>query len=115
VQQARPAQQATPTQQAAPDKPYYGVKKYPDGDYTGYFSASGKRHGTGMFQFKSGNKYNGSWKNNQMSGTGIYYSVEGWRYEGVFENDQFNGYGKYYNAKGKLIKEGYWKKGKAVD
>ena len=47
--------------------------------------------GKGIFYFKSGNRYEGDFKNDGFEGKGIFYFKSGNRYEGDFKNDKFEG------------------------
>jgi outer membrane biosynthesis protein TonB len=102
---------STPT--PVPTGPRFTTIKYPTGNvYEGYVDANNKRDGKGKYTYKSGNVYDGDWKNDKMAGSGTYKSAEGWTYIGEFRNDVFHGTGKYYDKKGKLLQEGTWENGK---
>ena len=45
--------------------------------------------------YNDGDVYNGTWVDGLMSGFGVYNFVSGDRYEGSFSNDSFNGRGIY--------------------
>ena len=49
------------------------VKKqtYEDGYYIGEFNYSNQRHGYGIYYFDSGQRYEGSWRNNDYNGYGV--------------------------------------------
>ena len=47
--------------------------------------------GKGIYYYKSGNRYEGEWKNDKREGKGIYYFNDGDRYEGEFKNHKMEG------------------------
>lgn len=49
-----------------------------------------------------------------MHGSGIYYWAKGDRYEGDWKNDKRDGYGIQYNADGSVWFKGQWKNGDPV-
>lgn len=110
----------------------FGIKIYPDSSrFEGNFEKGLKKNG--IYTYKSGDKYEGSFNNNLRDGFGIYTYKNGEQYKGLFLNDkkeygsyQFknndvytgsfennlpNGYGVMKYNSGKVI-EGYWENGK---
>lgn len=64
----------------------YGERTYTDGNYSGDF-VDGKREGTGVFLWNSGNGYRGGWKNDKQHGSGEYYDASKQQtFPGVWEN-----------------------------
>ena len=76
---------------------------YDNGHYTGEFNENGKRHGHGTYYWKNGDKFEGSWSNNNAS-YGTYHYKNGDRYEGsVTDNGKdliVSGRGKIFYANG---------------
>ena len=77
-----------------------GTYNYESGDkYIGSFK-NGKFNGQGIFTYGvntkwDGHKYFGSWANNKRKGQGIYLYANGDKYIGEFENSTFNGKGMF--------------------
>jgi len=46
-----------------------------------------------IYEFPSGDKYEGNWKNDLMHGKGTYYYPNGNKYEGEFKNGRKTGFG----------------------
>lgn len=61
-------------------------------------------NGEGVFEFKSGMKYEGQFKNKEMSGVGVMEFLSGNIYEGEFSENQFNGNGKFIFKDGTVYK-----------
>lgn len=76
---------------------------YDNGHFTGEFNENGKRHGHGTYYWKNGDKFEGSWSNNDVS-YGTYHYKNGDRYEGsVTVNGKdllVSGRGKMFYANG---------------
>ncbi|EAR84709.1 protein kinase (macronuclear) [Tetrahymena thermophila SB210] len=92
----------------------FGILEYKSGNkYEGYFK-NDCFNGKGIYYYyKEGDnkmKYEGQWVNNQKDGFGILEYKSGNKYEGQFKNDDFNGKGIYYYKQGDNIKkyEGQW-------
>jgi hypothetical protein len=78
----------------------YDLKKdviYPTGIYTGQFKGE-KRHGIGIFQLGTGEKYHGSWKDDCPTGKGRLTNMNDGFYEGDFFNGRFFGRGVYESS-----------------
>jgi hypothetical protein len=69
---------------------------YSDGTvYEGY-TLNGKRHGHGKFLDKSGNRYEGEWRDNLAHGYGFkVFRQDGGRHEGLYFKDKRHGWGIY--------------------
>ena len=68
-------------------------------------------NGHGKFTFKSGDTFEGVWRNGRIF-NGKYQFSDGARYEGEFnEKGQFHGQGKFTHAKG-TVEDGLWTNGK---
>ena len=48
----------------------------------------GKYHGSGIFKFINGNKYNGKWIQNKMNGLGEMNYSNGDNYNGEWKDDK---------------------------
>ena len=80
----------------------YGVFKYDNGTYEGYFQDS-KRTGKGTYNWNNGYKYIGDFIENKRTGKGKYYLSEeytGHIYEGDFNDNHATGQGKYIYPNG---------------
>lgn len=62
--------------------------------YTGSFK-NGRRDGQGVFIFTNGDKYIGEFKQSKRTGVGIYYFSNGETYEGEYLDDVRTGFGIY--------------------
>jgi hypothetical protein len=67
-------------------------------------------NGYGIFISRTGEKYEGNWKQGARSGRGICYYVNGNKYEGQWIDNQQNGEGKMTFKDG-TIKNGLWERG----
>lgn len=82
---------------------------YEDGStYTGQV-LSGKRHGQGVWQSRTG-QYEGQWQGDMQHGTGHQTWSDGRVYDGQFDNGKFSGHGKmvWHTQKGLLTYEGQY-------
>ncbi len=80
----------------------YGVFKYDNGTYEGYFQDS-KITGKGTYNWNNGYKYIGDFIENKRTGKGKYYLSEeytGHIYEGDFKDNHATGQGKYIYPNG---------------
>ena len=88
-------------------------------EYEGEFEYA-KRTGEGVFKYKNGNKYLGSWNNDLPNGAGKLIFANGDIYEGNFIDEVRTGYGEMI-YKNKSIYDGNWEnniqsgKGKFID
>jgi hypothetical protein len=112
----------------------FGIKLYPDSTrFEGTFEKGFKK--SGIYTYKSGDKYEGSFNNNSREGFGVYTYKNGEIFKGVYLNDkkeygtyQFknndlytgsfdnnlpSGYGVMKYHSGKII-EGYWENGTPI-
>lgn len=83
---------------------------YDDGsNYTGQVS-SGKRHGHGIWQSRTG-QYEGQWQGDMQHGLGHQTWCDGRVYDGQFENGKFSGQGRmvWHTQKGLLTYDGQYK------
>ena len=71
------------------------------------------RNGTGSNYFVSGEWYKGEWKNDKRDGQGINYYENGEKYDGQWENDKKQGYGTYTYLSGET-QTGMWEANKYV-
>ena len=109
-------------------------KTFRDGsEYQGELSVSGDREGQGIIEFKNGDVYFGSWKNDLFHGKGSYifrsqeryygdlvegnregegefFYANGNKYTGSWRNNEKNGRGFLYFSNGNVY-EGHWKDG----
>ncbi len=62
-----------------------GIYRWKNGDmYEGTFK-NGMRNGFGTMAYSDGERYSGQWKSNKQSGTGEWHSVEGDKMSGIWE------------------------------
>lgn len=90
----------------------YGVQKIVGTQdiYKGMFK-DGKRHGSGIYTWSNGSKYEGDWYNGMKWGQGILFETNGDKYDGNWIKNSFEGKGTYYEAGGdKYV--GEWQKDK---
>ena len=71
----------------------------------------GKRHGHGIYKFKTGSIYQGHWESGKISGKGIMIFDENSKYEGEWLNGCMHGFG-ILKIKENFIYSGMWKNGK---
>lgn len=81
------------------------------GKYQGAFR-NGKMHGSGIHISKNGNKYEGRWYYGRRQGKGTMRFSNGDVYVGNFKNDQLEGFGNIRYRNGDSY-EGHWKNNKA--
>ena len=67
----------------------------------------GKRHGSGVYRFKSGARYEGQYADGRKEGHGVFVNPDGSRYEGEWSGDVRNGKGVYFYPNGDRY-EGEW-------
>lgn len=65
------------------------------GIYNGQVNTAGQPHGKGRLETPSGNVYEGSFFDGQMTGIGEYKYTNGRKYEGEFYKNNFHGKGRY--------------------
>mmetsp|Transcript_8568 Transcript_8568/g.8523 ORF Transcript_8568/g.8523 Transcript_8568/m.8523 type:complete len:86 (-) Transcript_8568:9-266(-) len=71
-------------------------------------------HGSGVFTWPDGRKYDGEYENDEKSGHGVFTWPEGKIYDGEWKNGKQNGKGKltFPNKKNKFeSRYGIWKNG----
>ncbi len=92
----------------------HGVYKWKDGsEYTGSF-VKGKKEGAGSYRGPSGNTYVGSFTADEFDGFGIYTNANnGVVYEGYFKHGRKDGPGKLFSPDGRS-RSGLWKDGKEI-
>ena len=59
---------------------------YQNGYYEGEVNFRGERHGYGVYQWNTGNRYEGEWRDDKREGRGIYTSEDGKTWEGIFHD-----------------------------
>lgn len=91
-----------------------GLFRYKSGDmYSGTF-VSGKRHGKGELSFANGANFVGEFSNDLPSGRGILTYRNSSKYLGFFRGGKRSGYGVIYNQEGEVQRCGIWAEGKLV-
>lgn len=65
------------------------------GIYNGQVNTAGQPHGKGRLETPSGNVYEGSFFDGQMTGLGVYKYANGRKYEGEMYKNNFHGKGRY--------------------
>ena len=84
---------------------------YANGDaYTGE-TVNGQRQGEGVYTYKDGRRYTGSWQDNKRHGSGTLTFPNGDKYVGDFAEGVFNGQGTYTLSNGQQY-TGSWKEDK---
>ena len=86
--------------------------KYKSGDKYEGFWKDNKREGKGIMKYKNGDKYEGDWKDNKREGKGTLYYNNGNIFEGDWKNDRKHGKYIVYGKKGR--KMGYYIEGKST-
>ena len=76
--------------------------------YRGEVNKEGMPHGYGIFQYHSGNIYEGMWRNGKYHGKGKLKHSSGACYEGEYIEGLQDGYGVYRHVTGDVY-SGYWK------
>ncbi|CAF2063927.1 unnamed protein product [Rotaria magnacalcarata] len=83
------------------------VVYYPDGSrYEGALEDN-KRHGKGSFYRANGEKYIGTWMDDEINGQGVYTWLSGTRYEGNWKDGKQYGNGTLHAADGRIY-VGHW-------
>lgn len=73
---------------------------------------NGNKEGHGVYQYKSGLRYKGSYKNGKKDGKGILYNYgDTIAYEGDFSNDVPHGIGRIPHPITKQMVESRWVEG----
>jgi hypothetical protein len=74
-------------------------EEYEDGTKYNGEKLLGKRHGKGLYYYKEGYFYDGSWEDDKISGYGVLWLDQDVRwYEGEWSDNNFDGNGVLYNA-----------------
>lgn len=73
--------------------------------------AGGHLQGRGVQVSASGDRFEGSWKDDSKDGPGAYTASDGTRYVGDFKADRFDGYGVLTDSRGNRY-EGAWRNGR---
>lgn len=80
--------------------PVRGTATHPNGDvYEGSYKG-GKKNGWGIYRWRDGKRYVGTYANGERHGQGTLYYPGGDRYEGLFVHDKMNDFGTYYYSDG---------------
>jgi hypothetical protein len=66
------------------------------------------RNGTGLFVWKDGSSYNGSWKSGKRTGWGTFTWPDGSHHAGMWKDNEPFGYGVYVSFYG-ITYKGNWK------
>jgi len=89
----------------------FGAYDFPSGNkYVGQWKDN-QKNGQGSFTFADGEKYVGQYKDNKKNGQGTYTFANGDKYVGQFKDDQRSGQGTYTFADGEKY-VGQYKDGK---
>jgi hypothetical protein len=92
----------------------FGAYDYPSGNkYVGQWKDN-KQNGQGSITFANGDKYVGQFKDDQRNGQGTYTWANGTKYVGQYGDDQRNGFGTYYYANGSINLQGLWRNNEFV-
>jgi hypothetical protein len=67
----------------------------PNSSGNGLTSQADERHGRGVYEWPSGNRYEGEWLDGKTNGFGVKVWGNGDRYEGEWLNDNRHGRGVY--------------------
>jgi hypothetical protein len=65
----------------------------------------------GAYDYPSGNKYVGQWKDNKRNGQGTYTWSDGDKHVGGWKDDVMDGFGTVYKANGSIFQQGLWREG----
>lgn len=65
-------------------------------------------NGVGIYKWKDGRVYKGSYKDDKKENFGVYIKSDGKKYEGEWLNGSQNGVGRYKKNEG-IVKVGRWK------
>jgi hypothetical protein len=63
------------------------------GDSMNVIMKDNVREGPAVYNFASGDRFEGTYHNDVKSGHGVYTSKAGWRYDGEYRNDKPHGHG----------------------
>jgi len=75
----------------------YGVKKYADATYSGFWK-NGSPDGLGFMKYLTSNAYVGEFNDGVFEGDGAYFMVNGEKYFGEFKEGKQDGIGVYQNT-----------------
>jgi hypothetical protein len=71
--------------------------QFKNGDlYQGTLKNNRVKHGYGVYTYANGDVYEGEWADDEQQGTGILRFADGSVYEGTFERGQPEGEGTYH-------------------
>ncbi len=73
---------------------------------------AGKKEGLGVFYWRDGGIYFGTFRGDTASGIGVYQFASGTRYEGECTDGQYSGFGVYWDPQGRVVQAGIWTGGK---
>ena len=71
-------------------------------------------HGTGIYIYADGVRYDGQYHMDKKEGYGIYYWTDGRKYEGWWYKGKQHGLGSYSDREKGSVKYGLWEQGKRV-
>ena len=69
------------------------------------------QNGNGTYDYSTGVKYVGEWKDGRKHGQGVFFNADGKRYEGEWKKGMREGQGKIIDKNGVESQSGYWKNG----
>lgn len=71
-------------------------------------------HGTGIYIYADGVRYDGHYHQDKKEGYGIYYWTDGRKYDGWWYHGKQHGLGSYSDRDKGSVKFGLWEHGKRV-
>lgn len=91
----------------------YGVFRYTDGQYEGYWK-NGQKSGSGDFFWDEAGFYSGEWQQDMKNGRGFREYKSGDKFSGFWENGLRHGEGVLWKNDGTII-TGEWKTGELIN